>query len=197
MAKWFLEAWGTEAKKPDMFQQRVVLWPSGFLEAWGTEAKKHTFTSNEWFVGQAVFWRPGAPRPNHHTCSSNEWFVGQVVFWRPGAPRPKKHTFFRKIWVCWPRRRRRQGQKNHWFHENVWFLGLGTPSLQETTWPKKPLRDSSEPRLNPTSPRGRHLSRITQEVGTNCPRGPPKPLKTTGFEGIRDPPGDPRTPETP
>jgi hypothetical protein len=36
---------------------------------------------------------------------------------------------------------RRQGQQTTSFLENVWFFGLGTPGLQKTTWPQKPLRD--------------------------------------------------------
>ncbi len=34
--------------------------------------------------------------------------------------------------------------KSHSLPENVWFLGLGTPGLQNNTWPTKTLRDPVE-----------------------------------------------------
>ncbi len=61
-------------------------------------------------------------------------------FWRPGLPRPKNHSF----------------------PENVWLLGLGTPGLQKTTWPKKhfgiPLMGSTRPRVCiPSRERGHNV----------------------------------------
>ncbi len=61
-----------------------------------------------------------------------EWFFGGL-----GYQGHQTRTFSRNKCVLWPCRRRRQGPKSHSFLENVWFLGLGTPGLENTTWPKK------------------------------------------------------------
>ncbi len=58
-----------------------------------------------------------------------KWFLEA---WGTKANKPH---FFRKRVVCWLCRLRRQGQQNSISLHKVWFVCLGTPGLQQNTWP--------------------------------------------------------------
>ncbi len=62
------------------------------------------------FFGQMGFWTPGVPRPQNHTVSRNEWFFGLAA---EGGKANKTFVSVRCVVLC-----------------------LGTPGLQQNTWPK-------------------------------------------------------------
>ncbi len=126
-------------------------------------------------------------------------FFGQVFFGGLGHQGQKTHLFreHRGFSALPPKTAR---PTNHSFLENVWFFRLGTPGLQKTTWPTKPLRDPFEvllltPRAPPTRRRKRfaahafqglawatQASRVILVVCAFISQG--KPSESTTFRGI-------------
>jgi hypothetical protein len=79
-----------------------------------------------------------------------KWFLGQVACWRPGVPRPKNQSFL----------------------ENVCFLGLDTPGLQQKNLANKTRRDPFDYRPL-TARRYRHQT-LSKPLLATYPKSAPR-----------------------
>jgi hypothetical protein len=85
------------------------------------------------------FARPPDPPPNEgNSKGSRSGFLAKCFFEGLGYQGQKPHMFEKRAGV-WPCRLRRHCQKNSYVLVHVWFLGLGTPGPQKTTWPNNHL----------------------------------------------------------